>query len=226
MSERKSGIPEAALAAVGAVAAVTTAHAAELDPALQKILTYKFGDSREPLTAVQDLARTSSGEQRLALERQFAAILGMPDATYEAKDFSCRQIWRIGTKESIPALAPLLTDEKYSDMARYALERNTAPEAGKAIRDALSQAAGKSLIGLINTLGARRDALAVAALEKFAAAADEAPAAAALAALGKIGGPKAGVILARVKTTGAPALQKAAATALQVMTMKSATLKK
>ena len=226
MSERKLGIPEAALAAFGAVAAATTAHAAELDPSLQKVLSYTFGDSREPLTAVQDMVRTASKEQRLALERQFATILGMSDATYDAKDFACRQLWRIGTAESIPALTPMLIDEKYSDMARYALERNEIPEAGKAIRDALPKASGKPLIGLINTLGARRDALAVAALEKYAASADEEPATAAIAALGKIGGPKAGAILSRVKTTGAPVLRNAAAIALQVMTVKPAVSKK
>lgn len=225
MSERKTGIPGATLAAAGAMAS-STAQAVELDPEVQKILSYKFGDSREPLTVVQDLARTSPPERRLALERQFAAILGMTDATYECRDFICRQLWLMGTKESVPALAALLTDEKYSDMARYALERNTAPEAGKAIRDALPKAGGKPLIGLINTLGARRDLLAVTALEKYAAASDEEPAAAAIAALGRIGGPKAGLILTRVKTTGVPAIRKAASEALRVIPVKPAVLKK
>lgn len=226
MSERKTEVPKAALAVVGAMAAASTVHAVDIDPALQKTLGYKFGDSREPLTAMQDLVRTSSAEQRLTLERQFAAILGMSDATFEAKDFACRQLWRIGTKESIPALSTLLTDEKYSDMARYALERNLAPEAGKAVRDALPKATGKPLIGLINTCGARRDALAVSALEKYAAATDEEPALAAIAALGKIGGASAGAILARVKTTGAPAFRKAAEIALLVMATKPVAVKK
>ncbi|MFC1608144.1 hypothetical protein ACFL47_09250 [Candidatus Latescibacterota bacterium] len=159
---------------VAVVAHVSDADAARLDPALQKITGYKFGDSRQALTAVEKLISDSSGNtaERLKLEKQFASILTSDDATYDCKDFICRQLWVIGTEESVPALKKLLLDEKLSDMARYALQQNQSPMAGKALRDALKKATGTMRVGIINTLGERRDGVSVDVLigyiEKFA----------------------------------------------------------
>ena len=217
MREKGTSVSIAALA----LASVSGASAAdvELEPAVQAVTSWRFGDSREPLTALAALVKASKSAppKLLALERQFVSLLLSPDATYECKDFICRQLWIIGTKTSVPALAPMLADEQYSDMARYALERNPAPAAGKALRDALGQASGKARIGIINTLGARRDRSAVLALEKIVAGTDEDAAAAAASALGAIGGAKPTAILARAKQVGAPKVQDAAILALAVM---------
>jgi len=204
-------------------ASVASKTVVELEPAVQAVASYRFGDSREPLTALADLVRASKSEQSkiLAIEKRFAAVLGS-DATYECKDFICRQLWIIGAKASVPALASMLADETYSDMARYALERNPAPEAGKALRDALGQASGKARIGIINTLGARRDRMSVLALEKIAADTDENAAAAAVSALAKIGGAKATSVISRARDVGAPKVKEAAALALRVMAGKPA----
>ena len=59
-----------------------------------------------------------------------------------AKDFVCRKLAIIGTAESVPALAALLPDKDLSHMARYALERIPAPEAAKALREALAKTSG------------------------------------------------------------------------------------
>ncbi|MCH8237977.1 MAG: hypothetical protein IIC06_07370 [Proteobacteria bacterium] len=106
----------------------------ELNPALQKIVIYRYGESREDLKVVADMVRASliDPEKLLLLEKQFVSILES-DATYECKDFICRQLWIMGTKKSVPVLAKMLLDEKTSDMARYALERNECPDAGKAL---------------------------------------------------------------------------------------------
>jgi len=207
--------------------AVSRAQTAALAPELQKIAGYRFGDSREPLTVVQEMARSSTGDRRIELERQFAAMLGMSDATYECKDFVCRQLWRMGTKESIPALAGLMeSDPGYGDMARYALERNTDPLAAQAIRAPLEAAfksggfaEEKSLfyIGLINSLGARRDAGSITVLDRIINGKNANLAAAAVAAIGKIGGPRARAILALAKGNGAPEVRRAADAALQEM---------
>jgi hypothetical protein len=216
---------QATFAAAAAAAVVSGASSSEVefDPAVQAVTSWRFGDSREPLTALADLVKASKNTRSklLALERQFAAAL-QSDATYECKDFICRQLWIVGTKVSVPALAPMLADEMYSDMARYALERNPAPEAGKALRDALGQTSGKALVGVINSLGERRDRMSVLALEKMVAGPDEDAAAAAASALGKIGGAKATTVLARAKQTGAPKVRDAATVALAVMSGKPA----
>ena len=160
----------------------------ELDPEIEKITTYRFGESRENLTIVADRVRTSYGnsEERLRLEKQFAQILRSDEATLECKDFICRQLWVIGTKVSIPALAKMLTDDKTSDMARYALEQNPAPAAGKALRKALKKTEGTVLIGIINSLGERRDEKSVKALKKLLLQQDKEIASAAEASLKKI----------------------------------------
>ena len=161
----------------------------ELDPALQKITPYKFGESREALTKVADLVTASYGfpSIRLLLEKQFAVIL-RSDATLECKEFICRQLWIMGTDVSVPELAKMLSDEKTSDMARYALENNPSPMAGNAFRDALKTAQGKALIGIINSLGERRDRECVEALKSLSTSSDEEVSSAAAAALDKIGG--------------------------------------
>ena len=168
--------------------------------ALQAIKTYRFGQSREPLTVVEDLVRAAlaSPEQRKALAAQLAGLLAT-DATLECKDFVCRQLVLIGTGEEVPALAALLAKPETADMARYALERIPERETGKALLDALPQASGKAKIGIMNSLGERRAAKAVAALKKSSVDSDAAVAEAALAALGKIGGKTAAGALADVR---------------------------
>jgi HEAT repeat protein len=102
----------------------------------------------------------------------------------------------IGSDESVPALAALLTDEELSHCARYALEQMRTPAAGAALRDALGRARGKLLAGVIGSLGERGDAGAVPALAELVRDRDETVAAAAVAALGDIGGWEAARALA------------------------------
>ena len=91
----------------------------------------------------------------------------------------------------MPALAGLLPDKDLSHMARYALERIPAPEAAQALRDALPKVSGALKIGVIGSLGARRDAASVPALAALLGDADKAVACAAACALGDIGTPEA-----------------------------------
>jgi hypothetical protein len=85
----------------------------------------------------------------------------------------------------------LLTDEKLSHMARYALERIPDAAAVKAMRDALPKVKGKLKVGVINSLGVRRDAASTAALTALLKDSDQQIGAAAAAALGSIGTPDA-----------------------------------
>ena len=113
------------------------------------------------------------------------------DATQEEKSAACRQLARVATKEAVPTLAALLGDEKLSHMARYALETIPDPSVDDALRDALGKVKGRPLLGVIGSLGVRRDAKAVDALAKLLADADADVAQAAARALGKIGTPEA-----------------------------------
>jgi HEAT repeat protein len=168
------------------VRAGTPAHQ---DDPFEKLKTYDF-QSREAVATLQnmiqqalpDKTQTAQIEQRLVV-----VVLRDPNATFAGKQEACRMLWMIGTSRSVPALAQMLPDEKLSDIARYALERNSDPSAGKALRAALAITKGKALIGIINSVGDRRDPEAVMALKPLTKSADPLVAEAAITALGKIG---------------------------------------
>ena len=76
------------------------------------------------------------------------------------------------------------------------------------LRQALGQLKGQLLVGVIHSLGVRKDAQAVAPLAKLLAATDPAVAQAAARALGRIGG-AAAPALEGVLSTSSPAVQRA-----------------
>ena len=123
-------------------------------------------------------------------EADLIAVL-KSDAPQKEKADACRQLARIGTKEAVPTLAALLGDERLSHMARYALEPIPEASVDDALRDALGNLKGRLLVGVIGSLGARRDAKAVEPLAKLLSDADADVAQAAARSLGRIGTPSA-----------------------------------
>jgi HEAT repeat protein len=109
------------------------------------------------------------------------------DASFAEKESACRALSLNGGVDAVPALAALLTDEKLTHMARYALEPMPFPEAGAALRDALGKTSGKIKVGVINSLGIRKDAESVPELIKLLSDADVDVAQAASISLGAIG---------------------------------------
>ena len=101
---------------------------------------------------------------------------------------ACQRIGEFGAKEAVPALSALLGDEHLSTYARYGLEPIADPSADDALRSALSKLKGNLLIGVINSIGKRRDAKASPVLARMIYRADADVARAAAAALGSIGG--------------------------------------
>jgi len=154
---------------------------------LSVIKNYDYGQSREPLTQFAELIRNSidSPADKQVLETCMLNMLGA-EATFAGKQFICQQLSLIGTEKTIPTLEPLLKDEKTSDIARYALERIPGKRVNEVLRTAMSKARGKIRIGIINTLGERKDSESVAAFGKLLYDADKTTAISAAAALGKI----------------------------------------
>lgn len=159
-----------------------------LDKAFDALKTYDWGDNREALKPIDDaaVAAGKDAEAAKAIEAKLSAVLG-EDIPQAAKDFVCRKLSLVGTAASVPALAKLLPDEKLSHMARYALERMPCDEALQAMREALGGTSGLVKVGIVNSLGARRDKAAVDELSSLLADSDKQVAAAAAAALGSIG---------------------------------------
>ena len=110
------------------------------------------------------------------------------DAPQKDKADACRELARIGTKDAVAPLAALLTDEKLSHMARYGLETIPDSSVDKVLREALTKLHGKPLVGVIGSIGVRRDAGAVKALAGFLGDPDNDVAQAAARSLGSIGG--------------------------------------
>jgi hypothetical protein len=118
---------------------------------------------------------TATAAASVAQEAQLIDVL-RSSATQKEKADACRGLARVATKEAVPALAALLGDEKLAHMARGALETIADPAADEALRDALGKLKGRPLLGVIGSIGVRRDAKAVAAMAKLLADADVAPA--------------------------------------------------
>jgi len=127
---------------------------------------------------------------------KLVAILKSPASQKEKAD-ACRQLAVIGTKDAVPALVALLGDEKLSHMARYALETIPDPSVDKALRDCLDKLKGRPLVGVIGSLGVRRDAKAVKPLAGLLRNADAEAAQGAARALGTIGNAAAAKALRR-----------------------------
>jgi len=184
---------------------------AKLDEAVGKLAAYDVGGDGAAPSAINELVASSYGkpEQRKELAARLAVILPTA-APYGAKNVVCRQLALIGSADEVPALAGLLADEKLSHMARYALERIPGPAADAALRDVLGKLQGKLLIGMINSLGNRKAQSAVGDLAKLLSHQDATVAAAAAAALGKIG-PSAADVLGQALATVPGAVRPAVA---------------
>jgi len=163
------------------------------EPDWQKVKTYQYGESLQPLLAVEREVYKSlaSPDQRRQMAAQLVAIMADSQATPAARQFAAMELWTAGTEADVPALAKMLDDPVVADWAREALEMIPVEASGAALRAALGRLKGRTLIGVINSLGNRRDTQAVEALGKLARDADAEVVAAAVGALLRIGGERA-----------------------------------
>jgi HEAT repeat protein len=103
----------------------------------------------------------------------------------------CQELGRVGTKEAIAPLAVLLDNPELAHAARYGLEMIPDPAVDEALREAAGRLKGLLLVGVIQSIGNRRDAKAISLLAPHLSDADQAIVVAAATALGKIATPAA-----------------------------------
>ncbi|UCG47935.1 MAG: HEAT repeat domain-containing protein [Phycisphaerales bacterium] len=120
------------------------------------------------------------------------------DASHKEKADACRQLAIIGSKDAVAPLAALLDDDKLAHMARYALEPIADPAVDAALRNALGRLKGLHLVGVIGSVGVRRDAAAVEQLAGMLLDSDAEVACAAARSLGSIGTSDAAAALQKV----------------------------
>ncbi len=119
-------------------------------------------------------------------EKELLAIL-RSEAPAAEKAIACKNLAIYGSNESVADLAKLLPDEQLSSWARIALESIPGPEADAALRTATESLQGRLLVGMINSIGVRRDAGSVDALAPRLQDKDIEVVAATAIALGRIG---------------------------------------
>ena len=114
------------------------------------------------------------------------AILEDAGATEFAKAKACQRLAVVGDAGAVPALAELLDDQRLAHYSRTALEPMPAGAADRALRAALDRLDGSLLAGVINSIGFRRDPLALARLAQLRHSDDRAVREAATAAINRI----------------------------------------
>ena len=149
--------------------------------------------AREELFAKEAKARAATPHKAAEItampQAMLLALLGDPRAPEFAKAKACQRLAIVGNVGAVPALAALLADPKLAHYARFALEPIPAPAVDRALRQALGKLEGDLLIGVINSVGRRKDAEALDALAKIVRGDNSDAALAARAALGSIRSP-------------------------------------
>jgi HEAT repeat protein len=134
------------------------------------------------------------------------------DAPLFEKAKACQMLAVIGSGDCIPVLAELLADPQLAHYARFGLEPNPDPAVDDTLRTALEKLDGALQVGVINTIGMRRDRQAADALKSLTDSSDQQVAAAAIAALGRLATPEA-IEWLTAAVAGEPAMRTAAADA-------------
>ena len=160
---------------------------AELDRLLDRIVAYEHGQSRAALAELTSFINASLGSPVLlrSIEERLVAFLES-NATPAAKTAAARELSAIATEASVPALAGMLMRAEIAEMARYALARIPGPGADEALRKALETTSGRTRIGIIHSIGQRRDSKAVPALRALVSSTEAGTADAAVHALASI----------------------------------------
>jgi HEAT repeat protein len=158
----------------------------------EKLKTYHYGDSPAVLDALaQQVAEARSKPDRSRqVARDLAEVL-RSDASFDAKQFACRQLVYVASEEQVPVLIRLLQDEGLAHYALMALTRIP----GKAVDDALLQelprSHGRPELEILDILADRGDVLAMSAFMVRLRSTDPVVLEGAASALAKLADPRA-----------------------------------
>jgi hypothetical protein len=119
---------------------------------------------------------------------KLVAMVKDPDSTVFQKAIACKKLAFVGGKEAVHPMAALLSHPQLSCYARFGLEPNPDPSVDDVLRAALPKLKGSLQVGVITTIGIRKDAKALDALTKLIDDSDDEVAGAASASIGMIGG--------------------------------------
>lgn len=214
MLSSKPLLPLVLLVAAGHLAPVSgSAGEMPVEDAWKALPGYEPGQDLAALLAIDRavIDAMASPQTRSACAARLAKLLADSDTTPAARQYICLQLRQVGTPAEVPLLARLLMKPETSEIARYALQSIPGPEAASALRDALTSLDGRRLVGVIQSVAARQDAVAVPNLQRLAESPDEQVAAAALGALGNVADdPAIAFLTRRADKAGIPTPQSLA----------------
>ncbi|MFB3826184.1 MAG: HEAT repeat domain-containing protein [Bryobacteraceae bacterium] len=122
---------------------------------------------------------------------ELVEILNNAQAATFQKAKACMRLAMVGTRDAVPALAAMLADKQLAHYARFGLVPIPDPSVDDALRGALKKLKGPLLVGVIDSIGQRKDAGAVEPVARLMYDPDPQVAQAAAATLGRISGPQA-----------------------------------
>jgi HEAT repeat protein len=174
------------------------------------------------VTAVQAAGWTMEGGRTPSpkKEKDLIAVLNS-DAANAKKADACKDLAVYGSEKAVPELGKLLADEQLASWARIALEAIPGPASDEALRKGVDSLKGNLLVGAINSIGVRRDAMATKALAGKLGDQDAAVASAAAVALGRIGNPDAAKSLQSGLTSTSGSVRSAVAEGLVLCAERS-----
>jgi len=126
------------------------------------VRNYEFGASRTCLTRVENMLRTTQGEEREAVLGALREVLADAAATADAKRFACAMFGMHGGAADVPVLAVVLASEDLLEPAASALASLGTPEAEQVLLAALPKTEAKGT--LVNALAQFQSPATVQAL--------------------------------------------------------------
>ena len=183
-----------------------------LDTAFEALKSYDWGTDMAVLAPIEEAATKTGSDPTLRedLEKRLIAALENP-LSRDAQDYVCRKLATVASTAAIPVLSKLLLKDESSHMARFALERIPNAEASAALRDALTNVSDQSRIGIISSLGTRRDEVSVKSLAGYLSDRNLPVAKAAAIALGAIGSTESAAALRSALGSSASGVSNSAA---------------
>lgn len=129
---------------------------------------------------------TAAQVTTITSEPELITIL-QSDGAAADKAMACKRLAIYGSEKCVTEVGKLLRDEQLSSWARITLEAIPGKESSQVLREAANSVKGRLLIGVLNSIGVRRDVDSVEVLAKYVADSDAGVASAAAVALGRIG---------------------------------------
>jgi HEAT repeat protein len=157
-----------------------------------RLKAYRFGPDRSALDTVAadvSASRTDPARRKEAA-RELASVL-QSGASFDAKQFACRQLVLVAGEEQVPVLTALLQDDPLAHYALMVLSHIPGKSADEALLKALPTSKGRTRLEIIEASGARNIAAAIPALTEGLQSTDSDSAEAASNALTKMTDPLA-----------------------------------